>query len=433
VSWTQPEPSRPLEIVYRPVKELKPDPRNPRTHPPKQIEQIARNIAAFGFVNPILLDDAGVIIAGHGRLQAAKKCGLEHVPTITLHGLSDAEKKTLRIADNRLAQKSGWDAELLRELMVDLQSLEVKVDLELTGFTVGEVDVLLSEKPAAPDDDDTPPPVPAAPRAKLGDVWVLGEHRIGCGDCRDRDFLAKVVGLGQQVDAAFLDPPYNVSIQSHANVRARHREFAMASGEMNDTEFERFLVQTLGACTTVSRNGAVHFVCMDWRHDRHLQHAGDQVYGDLLNLCVWNKSNAGMGSLYRSKHELVFVYRVGDAQHFNAVELGRHGRNRTNVWDYASVNTGGSRASELDLHPTVKPVGMVADAIKDVTRRNELVLDAFLGSGTTLIAAERVGRRCRGVEIDPAYVDVAIHRWEAMTGLTAELEPSENQLEQEAA
>lgn len=196
----------------------------------------------------------------------------------------------------------------------------------------------------------------------------------------------------------------------------------MASGEMTDTQFEDFLKKTLGACASVSRNGAVHFVCMDWRHARHLQHAGDQVYGDFLNLCVWNKSNAGMGSLYRSKHELVFVYRVGEAQHFNAVELGKHGRNRTNVWDYASVNSGGSRAAELDWHPTVKPVAMVSDAIKDVTKRGQLVLDAFLGSGTTLIAAERSGRRCRGVEIDPIYVDTIIQRWEAMTGLTATLE-----------
>lgn len=433
MSWTQPQPSRALAIAYRQVRDLKPEPRNPRTHPPKQIEEIARNIEAFGFINPILLDDAGVIIAGHGRLQAARKCGLEHVPTITLHGLSNAEKNALRIADNRLAQKSGWDVDLLRELMVDLQAPEVQIDLQLTGFSVGEIDVLLNEKPAAPDDDDVSAATPADPRAKAGDIWILGDHRIGCGDCRDTDFMRKVVGTDLLVDAAFLDPPYNVSIKSHANVREKHREFAMASGEMSDTEFERFLVQTLGACAVVSRQGAVHFVCMDWRHDRHLQHAGDQVYGDLLNLCIWNKSNAGMGSLYRSKHELVFVYRVGDAQHFNAVELGRHGRNRTNVWDYPSVNTGGARSGELDLHPTVKPVAMVADAIKDVTRRNEVVLDAFLGSGTTLIAAERVGRRFRGTEIDPVYIEVAIQRWEAMTGLVAVLETNLEDADSEAA
>ena len=415
-------PPRALEIVYRPLKDLKHDPANPRTHPPKQVEQLARNIEAFGFVNPILVDEARLIIAGHGRALAAKKCGLEAVPTITLSGLSEAQKKALRIADNRIAQKSGWDADLLREMIVDIQSAEIEIDLELTGFTVGEIDVMLEHKPLADNDDAPPTPSSEPPRAKLGDIWVLGDHRIGCGDCRDPGFLGRVVGEGAKIDAAFLDPPYNVAIQGHANVRSKHREFAMASGEMTDTQFEDFLKQTLGACASISRNGAVHFVCMDWRHARHLQHAGDQVYGDLLNLCIWNKSNAGMGSLYRSKHELVFVYRVGEAQHFNAVELGKHGRNRTNVWDYASVNSGGSRAAELDWHPTVKPVAMVSDAIKDVTRRGQLVLDAFLGSGTTLIAAERAGRRCRGVEIDPIYIDTIIQRWEAMTGLTATLE-----------
>lgn len=246
---------------------------------------------------------------------------------------------------------------------------------------------------------------------------ILGDHRIGCGDGRDAAFLQSVVGEGQQVNAAFLDPPYNVTIQGHANTSARHREFAMASGEMTDAAFRTFLAETLGACADVSRSGAVHYACMDWHHMGDVEAVGAQVYGDLLNLCVWNKSNAGMGSLYRSKHELVFVYRVGDAQHFNAVELGRHGRNRTNVWDYASVNTfGGSRQQDLALHRTVKPVVMIADAWQDVTRRGDLVLDIFLGSGTSLIAAERTGRHFRGLDIDPLYVDLAVERWRTLTG-----------------
>jgi DNA methylase len=228
-----------------------------------------------------------------------------------------------------------------------------------------------------------------------------------------------VVGKGAQVGAAFLDPPYNVPINGHANAKGRHREFAMASGEMTDDAFRAFLTETLGAAAQVSRDGAVHFVCMDWRHMDDVCAVGRGIYGDLLNLCVWNKSNAGMGSLYRSKHELVFVYKVGSAPHFNAVELGRHGRNRTNVWDYASVNSlAGSRREDLALHPTVKPTALVADALQDVTRRGERVLDVFLGSGTTLIAAERCGRRFCGIDIDPAYVDVAVDRWVAMTGGT---------------
>jgi DNA modification methylase len=254
----------------------------------------------------------------------------------------------------------------------------------------------------------------------------LDNHRIGCGDGRDADFLRKVIGDGEKADCAFLDPPYNVRIQGHANVKSDHRESAMASGELSDPEFRLFLKNTLGACVTISRDGAVHFICMDWRHLEDLRAVGEEAYGSLLNLCVWNKSNGGMGSLYRSKHELVSVYRVGKAPHLNTVELGRHGRNRTNVWDYPSVNTfEGDRRGDLKLHPTVKPTAMVADAIQDVSQRGDLVLDIFLGSGTSLIACERTGRRFRGVDIDPAYVDVAVDRWVAMTGKEPRLAKAE--------
>ncbi len=272
-------------------------------------------------------------------------------------------------------------------------------------------------------DDEVIPPVPEIPRTKLGDLWILGDHRVGCGDGRDAKFLRRVIGHGARVDAAFLDPPYNVRIGGHAVSAGTHREFAMASGEMSEAEFRSFLSDTLGAAANVSRDGAIHFVCMDWRHMDDVSAIGHTIYGEWLNLCIWNKSNAGMGSLYRSKHELVFVYRVGTAPHLNMVELGRHGRNRTNIWDYASVNSlGGSRRQDLALHPTVKPTGLVADAILDVTRRGDLVLDLFLGSGTTLMAAERTGRHFRGLDIDPAYVDIAIDRWAARTGLEPLLE-----------
>jgi DNA modification methylase len=285
----------------------------------------------------------------------------------------------------------------------------------------GEIDVILMS--AVDPDDEVIPPVPLTPRTKLGDIWILGEHRVGCGDSRDAEFLQRVIGHGAGVDAAFLDPPYNVRIGGHAVSAGSHREFAMASGEMSEAEFRFFLADTLGAAARVSRDGAVHFICMDWRHMDDVSAVGRTVYGERLNLCVWNKSNAGMGSLYRSKHELVFVYRVGTAPHLNMVELGRHGRNRTNVWDYASVNSlGGSRREDLAMHPTVKPTGLVADAILDVTRRGDLVLDLFLGSGTTLMAADRTGRRFRGLDIDPLYVDVAIERWAARTGLVPRLE-----------
>ncbi len=411
---------RRLNVVYRPTDALTPDPRNARTHPKRQIDQIIASIRSFGFTNPVLTDPEGRLIAGHGRLRAAKEMRLAEVPVIELAGLSEAQKKALRLADNKIALNAGWDVENLKLELADLSLPEVDIDIGLTGFSTGEIDVVLAGSPDP--DDEVIPQVPAAPRVKVGDIWQLGNHRIGCGDGRDPTFLSNVIGDGVRVDCAFLDPPYNVKINGHANAAGRHREFAMASGEMTTDAFRRFLADTLGACAAVSRDGAVHFVCMDWRHLDDVSAAAEGTYKTLLNICVWNKSNAGMGSLYRSKHEMVFVYKVGDAPHLNAVELGRHGRNRTNVWDYASVNSmRGSRREDLALHPTVKPVAMVADAICDVTRQGELVLDIFLGSGTSLIAAERVGRRFCGMDIDPAYVDLAMTRWSQITGREPQL------------
>jgi DNA modification methylase len=410
-----------LAVTYRAISDLIPDPRNARTHPKRQIEQLKASIEEFGFTNPILTDPEGHIVAGHGRLQAARAMGFSEVPTIILSGLSETQKRALRIADNKIALNAGWDLEILQQELGELASLDVDIDATLTGFSTGEIDVIISS--ADDPDDEVIPPVPTTPRTKPGDIWILGDHRVGCGDGRDAGFLQKLIGDGARVDAAFLDPPYNVRIGGHAVASGSHREFAMASGEMSEAEFRSFLTDTLGAAARCSRDGAVHFVCMDWRHMDSVSAVGSNIYGELLNLCIWNKSNAGMGSLYRSKHELIFVYRVGTAPHLNTVELGRHGRNRTNVWDYASVNSmRGSRREDLALHPTVKPTGLVADAIQDVTRRGDLVLDLFLGSGTTLLAAERTGRRFRGLDIDPAYVDVAIERWSARTGLEARLE-----------
>ena len=406
-----------MQIDYRLLADVIPYVQNARLHPSKQIKQLKASIKANGFTNPILVDKAGVIIAGHGRLIAARELGLETVPVIELEGLTPAQVRALRLADNKIALNSGWDVDLLRLELGELVSGEIDIDFEATGFSNGEIDILLN--PAADPDDETIPEVRTTPRTSLGDIWELGEHRVGCGDGRDSGFVREVIGGWGQVDCCFLDPPYNVAIQGHANVKSKHREFAMASGEMSTAEFRKFLLDTIGTCVASSREGAVHFLCMDWRHMEDLRVVGDDLYGEQLNLCVWNKSNVGMGSLYRSKHELVFVYRVGTAPHTNAVELGRHGRNRTNVWDYPSVNSfQGAKRGDLNLHPTVKPTALVADAIQDVTKRGDLVLDTFLGSGTTLIASERTGRRFRGLDIDPAYVDVAIDRWAAMTGGT---------------
>jgi DNA modification methylase len=416
-------PTHSLTVADRIVSELKPYAGNSRSHPDRQVDALADGYRQFGMINPILVDESGVIIAGHGRWLAARRAGLESVPTIELAGLTDMQKRKLRLSDNKIAALGGTHLDLHRiELGAIFQeALDLNIKVEIPGFSAGEIDVALTPKKNIDPADDQAPPPSAEPRTQPGDIIVLGPHRIACGDVRDQALMQRLMA-GAVADAAFLDNPYNVEIGGHANVRTKHREFAMASGEMTPSEFEAFLYSAFDACAAVSRDGAVHFLTIDWRHIDELKAAADRIYGSLLNLCVWRKGNAGMGSLYRSQHELVFVYRVGQSAHFNAVELGRHGRNRTNCWDYPSVNTGGARADELNWHPTVKPVALVADAIQDVTKRGEVVLDAFLGSGTSLIAAERTGRVFRGLDIDPAYVDIAIERWVSMTGGAPKLE-----------
>jgi DNA modification methylase len=256
--------------------------------------------------------------------------------------------------------------------------------------------------------------------SKLGDLWQLGNHRLLCGDARESVALDRLME-GTRAAMAFLDPPYNVRVKDIVGRgHVQHEEFAMASGEMSRTEFLAFLGSVLSAAAAVSENGAVHCVCMDWRHIDDLFAAGRSVYGEVLNLAVWVKNNGGQGSFYRSQHELIGIFRVGDAPHINNIELGRHGRNRSNVWHYAGVNTfRAGRLDELHVHPTVKPVALVADAIKDCTRRGDIVLDTFSGSGTTILAAERVGRRAYALEIEPRFVDVAIRRWQQFTGKDA--------------
>src|SRR5713101_7851691 len=245
-------PSR-LAVTYRALGDLVPDPRNARTHPKRQIDQLKSSMEAFGFTNPILADPEGHIIAGHGRLQAARAMGLAELPVITLSGLSETQKRALRIADNKIALNAGWDLEILQLELGELGSIDVDIDLTLTGFSTGEIDVILTS--AVDPDDEVIPPVPATPRTKLGDIWMLGDHRVGCGDGRDGEFLQRVIGHGARVDAAFLDPPYNLRIGGYAVSAGRHREFAMASGEMSEGEFRAFLADTLGAAARVSRDG----------------------------------------------------------------------------------------------------------------------------------------------------------------------------------
>ncbi len=254
---------------------------------------------------------------------------------------------------------------------------------------------------------------------------MLGKHIVVCGDATDAATYKLLMG-DEKAEFVFTDPPYNVKIDGNVSGlgRVKHREFAMASGEMSESQFTTFLSNAYALLCKYSTDGSIHQICMDWRHMREMLAAGDPNYSELKNVCIWNKSNGGMGTFYRSKHEMVFVWKNGSAPHINTFELGQDGRNRTNVWDYDGVNSmREGRMDELAMHPTVKPVAMVVDAIKDCSRRGSLVLDPFCGSGTILIAGEKIGRRVRAIELDPRYVDVAIRRWEQYSGKTAVLAP----------
>jgi DNA modification methylase len=416
-----------LQIEHVTPQSLRPYSGNARVHSKNQIKQIARSIERFGFTNPILVSIDREVIAGHGRLRAAQQLGMTSVPIVILATMSEAERRAYVLADNKLAENAGWDRDILAIELQGLLDLEFD-DPEITGFSLGEIDGILSdasEKSATePGPEDSLPAEKVAAVSRLGDLWLLGPHRVLCGDARNETDYRRVLG-GRSADLVLTDPPYNVRIDGHVSGlgKAQHSEFAMASGEMSEAEFTGFLSTFLGLAKANSCDGAILFVFMDWRHLFELTVAGRANGLELKNLIVWAKDNAGMGSFYRSKHELCFVFKNGEGPHVNTFELGQHGRYRTNVWEYAGVNTfRAGRADDLAMHPTVKPTAMMADAIRDVTKRGAVVLDPFAGSGTTLIAAEKTGRICCAIEYDPHYCDVIVRRWQAYTGKTATLE-----------
>jgi DNA modification methylase len=410
-------------VQSMPIGQIKLNQRNSRTHSAKQVRQIANSIIAFGFTNPILVTEDGTLIAGEGRYKAAQLLGLAKVPVIVLTGLSPARRRALAIADNKIAENAGWDRERLAIEIPELTGLlDIEgLDVSILGFEAVEIDQLVTdfeENAVDPQDSIDTKWWKDCVVSKPGDLWVLGPHKLLCGDARSAADIARLMAHGR-ADMAFLDPPYNMRIGGVVGRgRTKHSEFAMASGEMSSPDFVRFLSTVMDAAAAVSRVGAVHFTCMDWRHIGELLEAAKGVYGAVLNLVVWAKTNSGQGSFYRSAHELIGVFRVGNdkATHLNNIELGRHGRSRSNVWHYAGVNSfRAGRMEELRSHPSAKPVALVADAIKDCTRRGDVILNTFSGSGTTIMAAERVGRHARALEIEPRFVDVAIRRWQAFT------------------
>ncbi|MCX2977169.1 site-specific DNA-methyltransferase [Candidatus Marimicrobium litorale] len=406
------------QVANTPIHALTPFEHNARTHSRKQIQQIARSIEQFGFNNPVLVDNDYRIIAGHGRVQAAQLLGMQAVPTICLDHLSEAETRAYILADNRLADLAGWDQEILAIEFQHLMAMDIDFDIEITGFDLPEIEIMIDP----PGDEDREPPIPDLPGenavvSQVGDLWALGDHRVICSDARNPETYSALLG-NERARLQFTDPPYNVPIDGHVSGlgEVRHEDFVMACGEMTEVEFTAFLITVLSLGARYSVDGALHYICMDWRHLLELLNAGHSVFDEHLNLCVWNKTNGGMGSLYRSKHEMVLVFKHGTAAHINNVQLGKYGRYRTNVWDYAGMSsTAADRADNLAMHPTVKPVALVADVLRDASHRGDIVLDAFGGAGSTLLAAELTGRKARLIEIDPRYVDVTIQRWQQET------------------
>jgi len=398
--------------------------RNARKHSPKQRNKVAASVKQFGFINPIIVDDTNVVLVGHCRLEAAKILALATVPVIQLSHLTEAQKRAYMLADNRLAEDAVWDIEKLAIEFRELGDLKLDFTIESTGFETVEIDRILEKDEVirASKAEILPEPDPKQPTVtRPGDLWRLGEHLLLCADATKEESYRRLMA-DDRAEMAIADLPYNLAIASIVGSGAiQHGEFPMASGEMSSAEFTDFLKGVFAELVRFSIDGSIHFHFMDWRHDLELRNAAQGVYSEFKNLCIWNKDNAGLGSFYRSKHELVFVFKNGVAPHINNFGLGGDGRYRTNVWDYPGVNIrrpGGH--SDLAMHPTAKPVALIADAIKDCSRSRGIVLDPFCGSGTTLIACERTRRVGRTMELDPAYIDLAIRRWEVMTGRQAQ-------------
>lgn len=407
-----------VEVKYVDAEKLKPNPNNSRQHTEEQINKIAKCIKQYGFLVPAIIAQDNTIIAGHARVLAAQKTGMAQVPTICADHLSKDQQRAFMLADNKLAQLAEWNTDALAIELKHLASIDF--DLDAIGFETPEIDILIhGDQTEDPAEECHVADGPAI--TKAGDLWLLGKHKLYCGDALMKDSYDILMGT-ELAQMTFTDPPYNVAIAGNVSGKGKikHREFAMASGEMTPDAFTVFLTNAHKHIAAYSKDGAIIFSCMDWRHLREVLQAAVVAGLDLKNLCVWVKDNGGMGSLYRSRHELVLVLKNGTAKHVNNIELGKHGRNRTNVWEYPGVNTFvGGRMKEQAMHPTVKPSAMVADAIMDCSEIGAIVLDPFGGSGTTLIAAEQTGRQGRLIELDPIYCDTTIRRWQEVSGKQA--------------
>lgn len=419
-----------LVTTYVPIDQLKPPPRALRKHGKRQLSALKASVSEFGILKPILVNAEGEIVAGYGVWLAAKELNLAEVPVISITHLSQEQLRLYAIADNQIPTLETFDDEALRLEISELADLNLNLNLDLnfeaTGFATSQIDDLLARRTPANSDGEGDEEgecleVPAEPVTRLGDLWLCGEHKLLCGNSLEVESYATLLG-SERAQLVVVDPPFNVPINGHVSSTARHPEFQMASGEMSEAEFTGFLTTAFGHLATYSVDGSIHFQFMDWRHMGEMLAAGRVVYSELKNLLVWNKGTGGMGTFYRSQHELIFAWKHGSEPHINNFGLGDTGRYRTNVLDYkgcAGFRKG--RDEDLAAHSTVKNTSLIADLIRDCSKRGGVVLDCFAGSGTAMLAAELTGRRARLIELEPRYCDVAIRRWEKMTGEEAVL------------
>tara|TARA_R110002051_G_scaffold94682_1_gene164601 strand:+ start:1987 stop:3483 length:1497 start_codon:yes stop_codon:yes gene_type:complete len=413
------DPLPDLGFRMRPIASLKPAKRRVRKTNPAQLARVKASIDRFGFIQPVLLDREERIIAGHVAVEAAKALGLEELPAVQANHLSDEDARLLAISLNRLAETGEWDE---TELVIELKELEIlDAPLILTGFDQPILDGLMTDTEVDIQSELDRVPLPVRDIvSRKGEIWSLGDHLLACGDARDAKLVAELLN-GERARLALIDPPYNVPIAGHVSSQG-HAEFAMGVGEWDDDEFTAFLRDGFAPLIANLLAGGILMCCMDWRGVLPMTMASRSLALEQLNLIVWAKPNGGMGSLWRSQHELIGVFKKPGAPHINNVELGKFGRWRSNVWTYPGANIVGSEArSHLKDHPTPKPVALLSDAMLDVTHRGDIVVDTFTGSGSTLVACEHTGRRFRGIEFEPRYVDVAIRRWQKATGRSATL------------
>jgi len=394
-----------------------------RTHPTSKKRALQANIADYGMLNPIAIDADNNIVDGLLRLEIAKKLGLQTVPVIRIDHMDEAELLAYGIAANKMPGVANIDAKEMSFAFAEIKAALPDFDLRLTGFSYGEVDRIAGRQAASRYDDlDEQEAVLAAePKSRLGHLYQLGRHRLLCGNSLEQSSFSALMQDNVAV-CCFTDPPYNVKINGNVSSSGRFTEFAMASGEMSTNEFQIFLAAVLGNVAEHLCDGAITYACMDHAHIGELLAAGHAIFDQRLNICIWDKGTPAMGSFYRSQHEMVAVFKKGAGAHINNIGLGKHGRNRSNLWNFPGIGGfGKGRKKALELHPTVKPVALVAEALLDATGPGDIVIDPFGGSGSTLIAAEKTDRRARLVEYDPVYVDRTIARWEKLTGETARL------------